>query len=37
MANKLKIAGGNLKNFAPSGELQQGFQQASACQKYVHS
>jgi hypothetical protein len=37
MANKLKLAGGNLKNFAPSGELQQAFQQASACQKYVHS
>ena len=37
MANKLKIAGGNLKSFAPSGELQQGFQQASACQKYSHS
>jgi hypothetical protein len=37
MANKLKLAGGNLKNFAPSGELKQAFQQASACQKYIHS
>lgn len=37
MANKLKLAGGNLKNFAPSGELQQAFRQAGACQKYVHS
>ena len=37
MANKLKLAGGNLDNFAPSGELKQAFQQASACQKYVHS
>jgi len=37
MASKLKLAGGNLKNFAPSGELRQAFQQASACQKYIHS
>jgi DNA repair exonuclease SbcCD ATPase subunit len=37
MANKLKLAGENLKNFAPSGELKQAFQQASACQKYIHS
>jgi len=37
MANSLKLAGGNLKNFAPSGELRQAFQQASACQKYIHS
>ena len=37
MANKLKLAGGNLKNFAPSHELEQAFQQASACQKYIHS
>ncbi|HEX6952133.1 MAG TPA: hypothetical protein VF124_05015 [Gaiellaceae bacterium] len=37
MANKLKLAGGNLKTFAPSGELQQAFRQAGACQKYVHS
>ena len=36
MANSLKLAGGNLKNFAPSGELKQAFQQASACQQYVH-
>lgn len=37
MASKLKLAGGNLKNFAPSGELKDAFQQASACQKYIHS
>ena len=37
MASKLKLAGGNLKDFAPSGELEQAFRQASACQKYVHS
>ena len=37
MANKLKLAGGNLENFAPSGELKDAFQQASACQKYIHS
>ncbi len=37
MANKLKLAGANLQNFAPSGELKQAFQQASACQKYIHS
>ena len=37
MANKLKLAGSNFNNFAPSGELKQAFQQASACQKYVHS
>ena len=37
MANKLKLAGGNLKNFAPNGELKQAFQQAGACQKYIHS
>jgi phage-related protein len=36
MANSLKLAGGNLKNFAPSGELKQAFQQGSACQQYVH-
>jgi hypothetical protein len=37
MANQLKLAGGNLKNFAPSGELKAAFQQADACQKYIHS
>jgi DNA repair exonuclease SbcCD ATPase subunit len=37
MANKLKLAGGNLKNFAPSGELEQAFRQAAACKPYVHS
>ena len=36
MANNLKIAGGNLKNFAPSGELKQAFEQAKACQPYLH-
>src|SRR5262245_11706666 len=28
MANKLKVAGGNLENFAPDHELEQAFQQA---------
>ena len=37
MANKLKLAGANLNNFAPSGELKHAFQQASACRQYVHS
>jgi hypothetical protein len=37
MANNLKIAGDNLKQFAPSGELQQAFQQADACKPYVKS
>lgn len=37
MATKLKVAGGNLEDFAPSGELKQAFEQASACQKYVKS
>ena len=36
LANKLKLAGVNLQNFAPSGELEQAFHQASACQKYIH-
>ena len=36
MANKLKLAGGNLENFAPSGELKQAFHQASACKQYMH-
>ena len=35
-ASKLKLVGANLNNFAPSGELKQAFQQAGACQKYVH-
>jgi DNA repair exonuclease SbcCD ATPase subunit len=33
MASSLKLAGGNLKQLAPSGELQHAFQQASACQQ----
>jgi len=37
MAHKLKLFGTNLKDFAPSGELEQAFRQASACQKYSHS
>jgi ABC-type transporter Mla subunit MlaD len=37
MANKLKVAGGNLKNFAPDHELEQAFQQSSACKQYIHS
>jgi exonuclease VII large subunit len=36
MASNLKLAGANLKNLAPSGELRQGFHQASACAPYVH-
>ena len=36
MANDLKLAGGNLKSFAPSDELKQGFQQSSACKPYMH-
>lgn len=35
MAGKLKLAGANLDNFAPSGELKQAFHQASACKPYV--
>ena len=37
MANKLKVAGGNLENFAPDHELEQAFQQSSACKQYIHS
>ena len=37
MAGKLQLAGTNLKNFAPSGELKQAFEQSSACKKYIHS
>lgn len=36
MASNLKLAGGNLEHLAPSGELRQAFQQASACQTLVH-
>ncbi len=36
MASNLRLAGGNLKQLAPDGELQQAFQQASACRPYVH-
>lgn len=36
LANKLELAGGNLKQLAPSGELRQGFHQAAACRQYVH-
>jgi hypothetical protein len=36
LANKLKVAGVNLQNFAPDGELKHAFNQASACQQYVH-
>jgi exonuclease VII large subunit len=37
MANSLKLAGSNLKSLAPGADLEHAFQQASACQKYVHS
>lgn len=37
MANNLKMAGNNLKNFAPDSELKQAFEQSSACKPYVHS
>jgi hypothetical protein len=36
IATDLKLAGMNLKNLAPGGELEQAFHQASACQAYVH-
>jgi len=36
MAYKLKLAGTNLQNLAPDGELQQAFHQSSACQQVVH-
>ncbi len=36
MANSLQLAGGNLKSLAPGADLQQAFQQASACKQYVH-
>jgi hypothetical protein len=35
MASSLQLAGGNLKQFAPSGELRHAFQQANACQQYT--
>jgi hypothetical protein len=37
MANNLKMAGSSLKNFAPSNELKQAFEQSSACKPYIHS
>ncbi|HEU5245279.1 MAG TPA: hypothetical protein VFU33_12840 [Gaiellaceae bacterium] len=37
MSTKLKLAGTNLKSFAPDGELQQAFHQDGACRRYVHS
>jgi hypothetical protein len=36
MADDLKLAGTNLKNLAPSHELEQAFQQAGACQTFLH-
>lgn len=36
MASSLQLAGGNLKQLAPDGELRQAFQQASACQPFLH-
>jgi DNA repair exonuclease SbcCD ATPase subunit len=36
MASDLKLAGANLDQLAPSGELQQAFRQAGACKQYVH-
>ena len=36
MASELKLAGANLKQLAPSDELEQAFHQASACRRYVH-
>jgi hypothetical protein len=37
MANNLKMAGSSLKNFAPSNELKQAFEQSSACKPYIRS
>jgi exonuclease VII large subunit len=37
MANSLQLAGSKLKTLAPGADLQQAFQQASACRKYAHS
>ena len=34
MAQNLTLAAGNLKSFAPSGELKQAFHESSACQPY---
>jgi hypothetical protein len=36
MAGSLELAGGNLKDLAPSGELEQAFHQADACKSLVH-
>jgi hypothetical protein len=36
MASNLSLAGGNLKQLAPDGELQHAFEQASACRPYHH-
>ena len=36
LSYKLKLAGTNLQNFAPDGELKQAFQESSACKAYVH-
>src|SRR3954465_14272110 len=36
MASDLKLAGANLDQPAPSGELRQAFRQAGACKQYVH-
>ena len=36
LSYKLKLAGTNLQNFAPDGELKQAFHQSSACQPYLH-
>ena len=36
MAGDLKLAGANLNQLAPSGELQQAFHQAGSCQQYLH-
>ena len=34
MAQSLTLAAGNLKSFAPSGELKQAFHESSACKPY---
>jgi len=36
MASSLKLAGANLKQLAPTAELQQAFRQAGACKPYLH-
>ena len=35
-ASELKLAGANLNQLAPSGELKQAFHKAGACQPYLH-